>query len=305
VPCAGYLSQRYAYFPSVGVCACLALLLARWLLDAERPTRRRVGWAVLAAAVAVWAALLVPRGLEWSDEPRLWEAAIERDPDAPAVVANRAYMLLDAGRAEEALALFRHLETIEPRWAAPYGEANALAAMGRLEEAIPLYEKGIERAPMIPYLFQGLGFAYEDLGDYEKARETYRRALELFPDSSLGQGVLSVLEAKAGNPAEALARADEALALRPDHLGLRLNRVALLAQVGRVDEAIAEGEELVLEPGVAAHAHAHLGILYDRYRPDPSRARHHYREALRLAPDRPDAARLQRRLAVLQRAPRP
>ncbi|HSJ98163.1 MAG TPA: tetratricopeptide repeat protein [Myxococcota bacterium] len=305
VPSAGYLSQRYAYFPSVGVCAFFALLLARWLLDSADATRRRVSWAGLAAMLVVWTALLLPRSLEWAHEPRLWAAAIERDPDAPAVIANHAYMLLDQGRAEEALALFRHLETVEPKWAAPYGQANALAAMGRLEEAIPLYEEGIARAPMVPYLFQGLGFAYEDLGDYEKARETYERALELFPDSSLGQGVLSVLEAKAGNPAEALARADEALALRPDHLGLRLNRVALLAQVGRVDEAIEEGEALARDPALAPDAHAHLGILFDRYRQDPARARYHYREALRLAPDRADAPRLQRRLAVLERSQQP
>ena len=302
VPSAGYLSQRYAYLPSVGVCAFLGLSLGYLFLDSPRAARRWAGAALLALLLVAWTALLLPRALEWSSEPRLWAAAIERDPEAPAVLANQGYMLLEAGRAEEALSLFQRLEELDPDWAAPYGEGNALAAMGRLEEAIPHYQKAIARAPMIPYLLQGLGFAYEDLGRYDEARATYRKALELFPGSSLGEGVLSVLEAKEGNAEEALRRTDEALALRADHLELRLNRTALLAQLGRVDEAIAEAERLTKEPRVASNAHAHLGILYDRYRSDPARAAQHYREALRLAPDRADAPRLQRRIAVLERS---
>lgn len=303
IPSAGYLSQRYAYLPSVGVCAFFGIVLAHFLLDAPQPARRRLGVAVLGAWAVAFTALLVPRALDWSSEPRLWATAIARDPDAPAVLANQGYMLLDQGRAEEALALFRHLEEVEPgEWSAPYGEGNALAAMGLLEEAIPHYEEAIARAPMIPYLLQGLGFAYEDLGQYDKARETYRRALELFPDSSLGKGVLSVLDTKEGNLEDALRRTDEALALRGDHVALRLNRVALLARLGRTDEAIADAEALTRDPRAAADAHGHLGILYDRYRRDPQRAARHYREALRLDPERADAARIQRRIAVIERS---
>jgi tetratricopeptide (TPR) repeat protein len=303
IPSTGYLSQRYAYLPSLGVCAFLGIVLAAWLLDSTSSMRRRAGFLALIALVATWTALLIPRALEWASEPKLWAAAYERDPDAPAALANRGYMLLDEGRAAAALELFHRLEQVELRgWSAPYGEGNALAAMGRLEEAIPRYQVAIDRAPMIPQLWQSLGFAYEDLGNEAKARETYEKALKLFPDSSIGRGILAVLDAKQGNAADALARTDEALALRSDRLELRLNRVALLAELGRIDEAIAEAEALTADPRSAADAHGHLGILFDRYRHDPARAVQHYREALRLSPDRADAPRLERRVAVLERS---
>jgi len=305
VPSAGYLAQRYAYLPSVGVCAFLALVLAGLLLDAASARRRRIGLAALAATLVAWTLLLLPRSFEWASSPRLWQAAIERDPDSPTPIANHGYSLLGAGRTEEALALFRRLERVQPgQWAAPCGEARALVAMGRLEEAIPFFEKAIARAPEIPLLSQSLAEVYEQLGQLDKAREAYDRALAVFPESSLAEGSRSALEARAGDSAEALARTEKALALRGDRLELRLNRVALLARNGRVDEAIAEAEALTADPRAAAEAHAHLGVLFDRYRPDPARAIEHYREALRLRPDRPDAAQLQRRVAALERSQR-
>lgn len=303
VPSAGYLSQRYAYLPSVGVCAALGLVLARVFFDAAAPPVRRAAGAVLAGGLALaGTALLLPRAAEWASEPRLWAAAIERDPDSPAPLVNHAYMILDQGRASEALALFRRVEQVEPGgWASPYGEANALVAMGRPQEAIPAYRRAIGRAPKIPYLYQSLGFAYEDLGDFASARRVYDEALALFPDSALGQGVVGVLEAKRGNPQEALAQTERALALRPDQPLLRLNRVALLAELGRVDEAIAASEALLGDAALAPEAQRRLGILYDRYRSDPERAVQHYRESLRLSPDRPDAGQLRRRIATLER----
>lgn len=304
VPSAGYLSQRYAYLPSLGVCAALGLVLARLLFDAAvPPLRRAAGTLLVAGLVAACVLLLLPRAAEWANEPRLWAAAIVRDPDSPAALVNQGYMLLDQGRATEALVLFRRVEEVEPGgWASPYGEANALTAMGRLQEAIPFYQRAISRAPKIPYLHQSLGFAYEDLGDFASARRTYDAALKLFPDSALGQGVVSVLEARQGNPAQALAKTESALALRPDQPTLRMNRVALLAEMGRVDEAIAAADALLDDERLAPEAQRRLGILYDRYHPDAARAVHHYREALRLAPDRPDAGQLRRRIATLERS---
>lgn len=303
VPSAGYLSQRYAYLPSVGICAALGLAFGRIFYGATAtPLRRAAGAAVAAALTIAGVILLLPRADEWTSEARLWAAAIERDPDSPAALVNHAYMLLDQGRASEALALFRRVEAVEPGgWASPYGEANALAAMGRLTEAIPAYQRAIGRAPKIPYLYQSLGFAYEDLGDFASAGRVYNEALALFPDSSLGRGVVGVLEAKRGNPQEALAQTERALALRPDQPTLKLNRIALLAELGRVDDAIAASEALLDDAALAPEAQRRLGILYDRYRSDPQRAVHHYREALRLAPDRPDAGQIRRRIATLER----
>lgn len=302
IPSAGYLSQRYAYLPSVGSCAAVASALA-WAVRGGAPASRRFVMAACAVALAaLYATLLVPRAEEWSRESLLWEVSYERDPDSPAALANYGYMLVDRGEAERALALFERLESVEPGgWAAPYGRGNALAALGRKRESIPHYEEAIRRSPKIPQLRQSLGFVYEDLGEFEEAKRVFQEALELFPDSSVGLGVLGVLSAKSGSPEKALADIEAALALRPDQAALRINRVVLLAQIGRVDDAIAASEELVRDPLLATEGERSLGILYDRYRPDPARAIAHYEQSLRLAPHRRDATQLKRRIAALKR----
>ncbi|RIK94724.1 MAG: hypothetical protein DCC71_23265 [Proteobacteria bacterium] len=302
IPSAGYLSQRYAYLPSVGVCAALGeAIAAACFTAAASPRQRRAGLALAGVLLLAWTALLVPRTLEWADEPTLWRKAFPRDPDSPAVLTNYAYQLVDEDRAAEAIPLFRRVDELEPgSWAAPHGEANALVALGRQREAIALYRRAIERAPMIPQLRQALAAAHEDLGEYDAARDVYRQALELFPDSALSHGMLGTVLAKAGDDAEALRLLEEALRIRPDDPRLRINRAILLARVGRVDEAIAANEAMRAEPLLAAEADHNLGILYDRYRPDPARALSHYEAALRRAPDRADAAVLRGRIAQLR-----
>lgn len=302
IPSAGYLSQRYAYLPSLGVCAALGeAIAALCFAAAANPGRRRAGSAAVAVLLVAWTVLLVPRSLEWADEKTLWRAAFPRDDDSPAVLTNYAYLLVDEGRAAEAIPLFRRVDTLEPgSWAAPHGEANALVALGRFHEAIPLYRKGIERAPMIPQLRQALAAAYEDLGDYEQARKVYLEALELFPQSSLSQGMVGTVLAKAGSDAEALGYIDAAIRIRPDDPRLLANRAILLARLGRLDEAIAANEQMLDDPLLAAEAEYNLAILYDRYRPDPARALAHYEAALRRRPDRTNAGEVRARIQALR-----
>lgn len=304
IPSAGYLSQRYAYLPSAGVCAALAEGLA-WACfgAAASAVRVRVGLAAAAALIAVWVALLVPRTLEWTDEDRLWTAAYSRDTDSTAAVMNYAFRLVDHGRAEEALPLFRSLEALEPgTWVSPYGTATALTALGRHEEAIVLYKTAVERAPMVPQIRQSLAAVYETMGDFDAAREVYAEALDMHTDSSLSQGMLGTVLAKAGDQEEALATIDEALRIRPDRPELLLNRVIVLVRLGRIDEAIADSEKMLDTPLLAPEAHYNLGIIYDRHRPDPALAIEHYETALRLLPNRHNATVVRKRIRELREA---
>ena len=53
-----------------------------------------------------------------------------------------------------------------------------------------------------------------------------------------------LLEASGGAPQAALARYDEALRLAPGHFRARLNRAALMAVLGRLEEALQDNLQL-------------------------------------------------------------
>jgi len=72
-----------------------------------------------------------------------------------------------------------------------YWHANLLGAVGRLDEAIDLLEKGLEYDPLNIYMHMHLGLTLFTAGRYSEAEEAYKRSLELEPTlhgarSSLG-----------------------------------------------------------------------------------------------------------------------
>jgi predicted Zn-dependent protease len=106
-----------------------------------------------------------------------------------------------------------------------------------------------------------------------------------------------------GSPAEALALADGAVALRPDVPGFRHTRAIALLACGRVDEAIREldevwrrGDERAPQPLLEAERCYDLGLAWDR-KGEAAHAADYFDRARRVAPGSPWAARAAARLA--------
>jgi tetratricopeptide (TPR) repeat protein len=58
-------------------------------------------------------------------------------------------------------------------------------AMGRVREAIFIFEKTIKLSPQVPHLHYDLGELYALTGEYQKAREAYSTVMKLVPNSPL------------------------------------------------------------------------------------------------------------------------
>ena len=87
-----------------------------------------------------------------------------------------------AGRADEAIALFRKAVEREPK----NGEAllylaGALAAGGRSSEALPLFERALEAGPRSSMALNGLALTRLALGDRSGAAAAFRESLKLDP----------------------------------------------------------------------------------------------------------------------------
>lgn len=131
--------------------------------------------------VAAFIAMLMPLGY------LVYEGFVpERGPgDIEAVAGDRAFQ---DRHFEQALREYRAaLEKAPEHGHALMGKANALAELGRFEEAIAAYDR---YAGEIDGDFAGVyanrGIAFDRMGEHRRALEDYRRALEL--DSSVDDG---------------------------------------------------------------------------------------------------------------------
>jgi len=111
---------------------------------------------------------------------------------------EHAWNLLRDGRPADALAIFERLEAQPPaaetadfdaffdlRAELPMGTARCLAALGRMDDAVPAFERAIAADPQGMYAVEnrlGLATAYERLGRYDEAAATLSAVIEAHPD---------------------------------------------------------------------------------------------------------------------------
>ena len=112
---------------------------------------------------------------------------------------QRGYVALRQRRAEEALQHFRAaLQHRALEWNIDSFEdslANAYLELGRTDEAIAEYGRILQINPNYPLAHYRLGQAYERIGERERAREAYRRFLQIWKDADAD--IPQVINAKA------------------------------------------------------------------------------------------------------------
>ena len=94
--------------------------------------------------------------------------------------------------------------------------AGALGCSGRWEESIGYAEKAMRLAPFPPVWFYWiLGRSYFMTGQYEKAVETFKKAVHVSPDYLTAHAFLAASLSSLGRRAKAAAEADEVLRINP------------------------------------------------------------------------------------------
>jgi len=120
---------------------------------------------------------------EWAGKAvKAYERAVKTYSPGPPDQVLRAQAHQLAGEPERALELLDELRTEYPDYAVIHQHiGSVLDDLGRTEEAMAAFRKGLELDPGEPGCSYNLGIAYQKLGDYRKAREFYSRAAEGAP----------------------------------------------------------------------------------------------------------------------------
>lgn len=107
----------------------------------------------------------------------------------PNYLPSRWYLVLTykaIGKNELALEAIKDAEGVGLKWREDLGKLKKVIEIHQNlqndEELIELYLLGIEKEPNNAQFYVGLGVAYANLGQFDKARESAEKALELNPD---------------------------------------------------------------------------------------------------------------------------
>ncbi|HEX2138498.1 MAG TPA: tetratricopeptide repeat protein [Woeseiaceae bacterium] len=198
-------------------------------------------------------------------------------------------------------------------------EAVALHEAGKLDEALPAYQRFIDQDPSNPTGLQLFGLLHSQRGEYQAAIEYMKASLDLFPEQAEVANNLGNALSRSGLIEEAIERYTSAVRLQPRYadawrnlglsqleakryidaaasfrrcLELRPDDAAAWLSLGNVhkrQERFAEAIEcyekaLGVRPDYA-QAHHNIGVCL-RMQNEPARALEHYDAARRLGLDR-------------------
>jgi carboxyl-terminal processing protease len=145
------------------------------------------------------------------------------------------------GKSEEAMQAYRAAVEIDPKFYGAYSSIGALHLdAGRYAEARAAYDKAVALAPDDANARYQRGTALADLGEFDAARVDVARAIEMKSDETAYYDQLAAIDLAKGDAAAAVADVERGVAASPDYWG----GAAMLAYylVGKFDRTIAMAE---------------------------------------------------------------
>jgi tetratricopeptide (TPR) repeat protein len=178
-------------------------------------------------------------------------------------------------------------------------------ALGSADAAIATYQTALKNNPREPSFYILTGELYEAKQDWEKAKQSYQKALEISPENAVASNNLAyVMMQTGGNVDVALSLAQTARRADPenpnaaDTLGwIFYHKGAYSSAIDLFQEALklSEKEKAPDNPTV----HYHLGLAYAKAE-KPALAREQLERVLKINPNYTDAADVKKQLAQLR-----
>ncbi|MBE3087141.1 MAG: tetratricopeptide repeat protein, partial [Bacteroidetes bacterium] len=246
--------------------------------------------------------------------------ATEQHPNSVSIQLRKARVLLDKGRAVEALRILKKLESIEPGNHELYiAKGTALGMLGDIQGAKKMFDysltldsEDIENIlfaitsvlqnlnyyeHMIPYLIKliemepefkahlyDLAYGYEKIEDFENSIKYYLKYLGEEPFSDSAWYNLGIIYNKLELYEKAMEAYDYALAINSQNTFALFNKGNILSNLEKYADAIPVYHEYLENEPDNFEAMTYLAECYEKIS-EITMARKYYQEAIELAPD--------------------
>jgi len=280
-------ADRYTYLPQIGL-----YLLVTWAakdLTASWHHHRQLFGVTGCGMIVVLMACAWKQTTYWHDSESLWRHSLTCTAGNYTAYNNLGYALAAQGRIAEAIWHYQKALEIYPDYAqANINLGRVFLDEGRLDNADKYLQRAIEIEPNSAEAHNDLGILLATQGKTDEAVEHYQRAIALDPDLAKAYNNLAILFASQGQFTEAVRYYQKTLELAPDYADAHDNFGILLARMGQLTEAMKQFQIGLKIRGGSAEAYNDLGLLLVSLE-QTNEATKQYQKALELKPDYAEA----------------
>jgi protein O-GlcNAc transferase len=194
-----------------------------------------------------------------------FEQAVQLNPDSSEYALGLARTLLEWKQQQAALAF---LKSVEPRFARvpdyQYYLAAAYFGVTQFQDAVATLDKLlVSNPPRLDRIYFLLGESYLNLGKYDQAEQSYKKAIAANPKETSYYESLASLERREGsaNLGEAIAALEAAHRLDPNDTTLSLQLALSYEAKGQLTDAAALIEKVIEHSPDMAPAHVALARI--------------------------------------------
>jgi len=283
-------SDKYAYFPSVGLLMVLCWALCKiWRGAKDSGFYRLIILFMVGMLGFLESSATRSYLLKWQESEQLFRYMLIQAPKASPLHLNLGNTLLKSGRTQEAIKHYKKATSFNPGFAlARYNLGVALMEAGNYDKAIKEFrvalKLGWKRADS---LFR-IGIAFARKGDVDKAIHCYKMALEKRPNNFKILNNLGLALAKKSKTDEAIQKYQQCLELNPNSTEVLTNTGNALSDKKDFKQAITYYEKALRIDANFSEAHYNLANALVKTG-EIKQAASHYQQSLRLEPNNVDA----------------
>ena len=289
MPILDVMQERRMYLPLMTLISLFVLALHHTLRSATR--HHRLAFCLLTSALCLLLGTLTHRrNHAYRSEYALWMDVLAKRPQNAQAAVTAGATLLDAGRLDDAMALFnRAIGTTARSGMAFNNRGLAYLRRGDYLQAIEDFSRALELPGMPRFKVQNnRGIAHAALNNTAAAMQDYSAAIHAMPMYATAYHNRARLHAAMGDPASAFSDFERAQRYAPEQPDTYLDRGNLLATLNRHAEAIddfSRALHVAPENADACYNRANSLSQLERF----PEALHDYNRAIQLRPDKAEA----------------